>query len=292
MKRYLRDGESAGPGAVVGVEGLRRQNPLAPADVGEVHPEVAPGANPGLAPLPPPRLFHRPLIEAQHLGLPRRLAAPRARLPARLGARFGFRREVRVLPQLVILQGVVRDLRDVVGLDPEMKLPPDPRGRGRRVLRRRGGGPVSLERRGHAVRLVDGSVVGVEHDVRQVGRREALLAPLLSPSRPGPHFELRRDHELLDVPGAIQRRRHIPRLPRAFLERGQSYVPQRSRERGVCGGRSVEEKPRGGRGVARPSETPRLLLLLLLLVVVVGAGPLKEKMKRGEEYDLRLLEGG
>lgn len=122
---HFRDGESAGPGTVVGIKRLWRKHPLAPADVSKVHPEVTPGADPGLAPLSPPGLFHSPLIEAQHLRLTQALVALLTLLPS-FHCRFGFRWEIRVLPQLVILQGVVMDLWNVVGLDLEMKLPPDP----------------------------------------------------------------------------------------------------------------------------------------------------------------------
>lgn len=122
---HFRDGESAGPSAVVGIERLWRQHPFAPADVSEVHPEVAPGADPGFAPLSPPCFFHSSLIEAQHLRLTQALVAFLPWLPS-FHRCFGFGREIRVLPQLLILQGAVMDLWNIIGLDLEMELPPDP----------------------------------------------------------------------------------------------------------------------------------------------------------------------
>ena len=288
---HFRDGESTGSGAVVGIKRLWRQNPLAPADVSEVHPEVAPGAHPGLAPLSPPGLFHCPLVEAQHLGLAQALVALLTLLPPRFHWRFGFRWEIRVLPQFMILQGVVLDLRDVVGLDLEMKLPPDPWGWGGRILPYREG-TVPLERHGHAVRLVYSSIVGVYQDVRQAGGREALLAvrtPLLHPSHPEPHIKLHGDHELFNIPGVFHHRCYIPCLPRAFLERSQSYVSQWCRK-GFVWGWSMEEELRGGGigmleaagWVARPSETPQSLVV---------AGALVEVVKRGGEDEFWFLDG-
>ncbi len=296
QKAHFRNGESTSPGAVEGIKRLWRQNPLAPPDVSEVNPEVAPGANPGLGPLSPPGLFHRPLIEAQHLGLTQALAALLTMLPSRFHGCFGFRWEVRVVPQFMILQGVELDLWDVVGLDLEMKLPPDPWSWGWSqggCILPYGEGPVPLEWHGHTVRLIYSLIIGVYQDIRQVGWREALLAvrtPLRRPSRPEPHIKLHRDHKLFDIAGVFHHRRYIPRLPRAFLERSQSYVSQR-RCKSWVRGRSMEEEQWGGRmgmlealgWMARPSETPRSLVV---------AGSLVEEMKRGEEDELRLLDGG
>lgn len=169
---YFWDRESAGPSAVVCIERLWRQYPLAPADVSEVHPKVTPRTRPGLTPLSPPGLFHNPLIEAEHLW-PSQSFAPFLTLLPEFCRCFGFRWEIRVLPQLVILQGVVMDLGNVIGLDlVKMKLPSDPWGCARLgcVLTDREG-PVPLEGHGHAVGLIYCLIICVYQDVWQVGRR-------------------------------------------------------------------------------------------------------------------------
>lgn len=114
---YFRYGESTGPGAVVGIKSLWCQHPLAPADVCKVYPEVAPGANPGLTPLSPPGLLHRPLIKAQHLWLAQALAAYQAMLSSCFDHSFCFCWEICALPQFVVLQVIEVRLRYVVGLD-------------------------------------------------------------------------------------------------------------------------------------------------------------------------------
>lgn len=247
---HFRDGERTGPSAVVGIKRLWCQNPLAPANVSKVYPEVPPGANPWLAPLSPPGLLHCPLVKAQHLRLTQALAVLLTQLPSWFHRRFGFSWEIRVLPQFVILQGVVLDFWDVICLDLEMKLPPDPRGWGwgGRIISN-WEGPVPLEWHSHAVWLIYSLIVSIHQNIRQVGWREALLcvrAPLLRPSRPELYIKLHRYHKSFDISGMFHHRRYIPRLPRTFLERSQSYVSQWCCKSWIWGW-SMEEELLGGR---------------------------------------------
>lgn len=214
---HLGDGEFTGTGAVVGIKRLGRQHPLAPADVGEVHPEVTPGARPGLAPLPLPGLFHSPLIKAEHLWL---TGAVLSRSPA-AGRRFGLGGEERVLPQLVVLQGVVMHLGNVIGLDlVPVELPADPgscQWLGRVLADRQGS--VALQGTGHAVGLIDSLIISVHQDEREVGWRETLLTRVTFLLRQEPQVQLHREHKLFELPSVFHRRRYIPRLPGTLLDR-------------------------------------------------------------------------
>lgn len=116
-----------------------------------------------------------------------------------------------------------------------------------------------------------------------------MRAPLLYPSPPKSHIKLHHDHKLFDISGMFQHCSYVLRLPRAFLERRQSYVSQR-RQKSRVYGRPIEEEPRmsrigmldASRRVARRSETPRRSLVV--------AGPLVEEVKRGGEDELGVLD--